>query len=161
MDEEKTKHVIKLPIDAFEERVTAEPKIICLEEELKELLYDLKTAVKDKTYIPQTATSKNPALSDDYIFDSEDEEEILNDLGTENFVAKIKDLGKGAVKRQSKGYPQEYLYVFQYPCRLWKREMSNISNTAENILIYIKINNRKIPYQQIFIISFHKNQPET
>ena len=29
---------------------------------------------------------------------------------------------------------------------------------SENVLIYIKINDRKIPYKKVFIISFHKNR---
>jgi len=29
---------------------------------------------------------------------------------------------------------------------------------SEDVLIYIKINNRKVPYKKVFIVSFHKNR---
>ena len=31
----------------------------------------------------------------------------------------------------------------------------------ENVLIYIKINSRKVPYNKVFVISFHKNNPKS
>ena len=61
-----------------------------------------------------------------------------------NFVGKIKDVGKGAKKRLEKGLPQEYLY--------------DSGIVKEKLIIYIKINNRKIPYKKVFIVSFHKNR---
>lgn len=30
----------------------------------------------------------------------------------------------------------------------------------EDILIYIKINNRKTPYNKVYVVSFHKNRPK-
>ena len=95
---------------------------------------------------------------DDYIFDSEDENIILKDLKEANFVGKIKDVGKGAKKRLEKGLPQEYLYVFKYPCELRRRDADDSGIVKEKLIIYIKINNRKIPYKKVFIVSFHKNR---
>ena len=75
-----------------------------------------------------------------------------------NFVGKIKDVGKGAKKRLEKGLPQEYLYVFKYPCELRRRDADESGIVKEKLIIYIKINNRKIPYKKVFIVSFHKNR---
>ena len=61
-------------------------------------------------------------------------------------------------KRLEKGLPQEYLYVFKYPCKLKRRDADYSGITNDNVLIYIKINDRKIPYKKVFIISFHKNR---
>lgn len=83
---------------------------------------------------------------------------VLKDLTEINFVGKIKDVGKGAKKRLEKGLPQEYLYVFKYPCKLKRRDADYSGITNDNVLIYIKINDRKIPYKKVFIISFHKNR---
>lgn len=83
---------------------------------------------------------------------------VLKDLTEINFVGKIKDVGKGAKKRLEKGLPQEYLYVFKYPCKLKRRDADYSGITNDNVLIYIKINDRNIPYKKVFIISFHKNR---
>ena len=109
MAKEKIGHVIKLPIDAIAESVDAEPKEPCTDAEVQNVLQDLHIAVNNKSYVPQTPTLENPALSDDYIFDSNDENLILKDLLKVNFVGKIKDVGKGAKKRLAQGLPQEYL----------------------------------------------------
>lgn len=83
---------------------------------------------------------------------------VLQDLAKENFVAKVWDLGKGAEKRKKMGYPQEYLYVFKYPCKLMRRDVQESGVSFENVLIYSKVNDRKIPSKQVFIVSFHKNR---
>ena len=114
MAEEKIGHLIKLPLDATNESVKAEPLVECSEKELSEVLRDLRIAVDEKNYIPQTPTKDNPALSDNYVFDTGDENFVLKDLKRENFVGKIKDLSKGAIKRKERGLPEEYLYVFKY-----------------------------------------------
>lgn len=159
MEDEKIGSFIKLSMDAFEESVSAEPKVSCTEEELFQILHDLSVAVNDKAYIPQTATRDNPSLSDDYIFNDNDESLILLDLTKANFVAKIKDIGKGAKNRIKQGLPQEYLYVFKYPCKLARRDAQESGIDSDRVLIYIKINVRKVPYKKVFIISFHKNRP--
>lgn len=160
MEEEKSGHFTKLPLDTIRENVDAEPKEPYTEAEIVSVLHDLRIAVDNKSYIPQTATAENPALSDDYIFDTDDENLVLKDLTQLNFVAKIKDVGKGAKRRMQQGYPQEYLYVFKYPCKLQRRDAQESNTDSENVLIYIKINNRKIPDKKLFIISFHKNRPK-
>ena len=103
---------------------------------------------------------QNHALSDDYIFDTNDENLVLKDIKRDNFVGKIKDLSKGAAKRRAKGFPEEYLYVFKYACRLMRRDAHSGAPEDEDILIYIKVNDRKIPYDKVFVISFHKNKPK-
>lgn len=158
MDDEQLGHLWKIPIESFKQRVEAKPQVHCSPSEIVQMLQDLYAAVENKVYVPQTPTPDNPALSDDYIFDTEDENLILKDLKEVNFVGKIKDLGKGATKRKEQGLPQEYLYVFQYPCRLLRRDAQESGMVSEDILIYIKINNRKTPYEKLFIISFHKNK---
>ena len=160
MAKEKTDHVTTLPIGAITEHVDAEPKEPCTAAELLNVLQDLNTAVDNGDYIPETPTADNPALSDDYVFDGEDENFILKDLTKANFVGKIKDIGKGAKKRLAQGYPQEYLYVFKYPCKLVRRDAQDSGVVSEDVLIYIKINNRKVPYKKVFIVSFHKNRPK-
>ena len=153
------KHVLKIPIESIEENVIAEPRIPCSEEEVQEVLQDLYLAVDNKTYIPAVSTEENPALSDYYVFNIDDEHEVLKDLRIENLVGKVKDLSKGAKKRRERGLPQEYLYVFKYACRLMKKEMDDTSSEPmlENVLIYIKINDRKIPEEKVIVVSFHKN----
>lgn len=158
MAEEKLGHLTKLPIEAISEEVLAEPKVKCPSSEVLSVLKDLKVAVENRDYQPQTPTEENPSLSDDYIFDTDDQNYILMDLTEINFVGKIKDVGKGAKKRLEKGLPQEYLYVFKYPCKLKRRDADYSGITNDNVLIYIKINDRKIPYKKVFIISFHKNR---
>ncbi len=148
----------KLPIGAIPETITANPQVPCTPSELNDVLIDLHQAVDNEDYISPTPTVDNPALSDDYIFDTEDQNLILKDLSMVNFVGKIKDLGKGATKRTQQGFPQEYLYVFQYPCKLMRRDAQSSGCIAEDVLIYIKINDRKIPYKKVIIISFHKNR---
>lgn len=160
MAEDKIGHLIKLPINAIGETVDAEPKEPYTEAEVLSVLNDLRVAVDTKSYVPQTPTVDNPSLSDDYIFDTNDENLVLKDLTMQNFVGKIKDVGKGAKKRLEKGLPQEFLYVFKYPCRLLRRDAQESEMDADNVLIYIKINDRQIPYKKIFIISFHKNRPK-
>lgn len=160
MQDDKMGHLIKLPIDAINENVYAEPKEPCTEAEIISILQDLRSAVDNMSYIPQTPTDDNPALSDDYIFDTEDENLVLKDITKLNFVGKIKDVGKGAKRRLQQGFPQEYLYVFKYPCKLARRDAQNSKINIENVLIYIKINDRKIPQKKLFVVSFHKNRPK-
>ena len=157
---ETSEHLRKLPIDAIEESVDATPAVACGEGELLLVLQDLAKAVDDGTYIPQTPTTDNSALSDDYVFNTSDENAILKDLSKENFVAKVRDVGKGAEKRKKMGYPQEYLYIFKYPCKLMRRDAEESGMSSENVLIYIKVNDRKIPEEKVFIVSFHKNRPK-
>lgn len=147
MDKEKLGHLVKLPINAIDEDISVEPIVQCPKSELLIVLQDLKFAVNRMDYVSATPTEENPALSDDYIFDTGDQNIILNDLNEVNFVGKIKDIGKGAKKRLAKGLPQEYLYVFKYPCRLQRRDADYSGIDNENVLIYIKINDRKIPYE--------------
>lgn len=161
MKDEKIGHLIKLPIDAIRENVDAEPKVPCTEEEVISVLHDLRIAVDNQSYIPQTPTEDNPALSDNYIFDINDENLVLKDLTRLNFVGKIKDVGKGAKRRMKQGLPQEYLYVFKYPCKLSRRDAQESGIKLDNVLIYIKINNRKVPNKKLFIVSFHKNRPKS
>jgi len=158
MAEERIGHLLKLSIESVKQKVEAKPLVPCLPTEVADVLKDLHTAVDDGSYIPQTPTEYNPSLSDEYIFDTEDENLILKDLKQDNFVGKVNDLSKGAEKRKEKGWPQEYLYVFQYPCKLTRRDADESGVVSENVLIYIKINNRKIPYEKVFIVSFHKNR---
>lgn len=76
------------------------------------MLKDLRRAVDERNYQPQAPTEENPALSDDYIFDSEDENIILKDLKEANFVGKIKDVGKGAKKRLERDCRKNiYMYL--------------------------------------------------
>lgn len=158
MDEDKIGNLEKLPINSIVEDVDAEPRIDCSEKEIIEVLHDLSVAVDAQDYVPQTATRDNPALSDDYIFNTNDENLVLKDLTKENFVGKVKDLSRGAAKRKSRGLPQEYLYVFKYPCKLLRRDELESGPVSENVLIYIKINDRKTPYKKVFVVSFHKNR---
>ncbi len=160
MPDKKVNHLSKLPIEAMKESVAAEPKELCTEEEVLSVLRDLRNAVDNMSYIPHTPTVDNPALSDEYIFDNNDEKLVLKDLTKLNFVGKIKDVGKGAKRRLKQGLPQEYLYVFKYSCKLLRRDAQESGINWENVLIYIKINNRKVPNKKIFIISFHKNRPK-
>lgn len=161
MEEGKTGNFEKLPINSFSEVVDAKPQVGCTEEEILEVLNDLSLAVDAKDYVIQTPTKENPSLSDDYIFDTNDENLILKDLSVENHVAKIKDLSKGALRRKCEGLPQEYLHVFQYSCNLKRRDAQESGISSEDILIYIKVNDRKIPYKKVFIISFHKNKKQS
>lgn len=158
--DEKLGHFTKLPLDAIGEHVDAEPKEICTEQELLAVLNDLNIAVDNRSYIPHTPTADNPALSDDYVFDAHDEMLVLKDLTKKNFVGKIKDIGRGAKRRILQGLPQEYLYVFQYPCTLARRDLPEGRTVSEDVLIYIKINDRKVPNEKLFIVSFHKNRPK-
>ena len=160
MQNNKKRHLIKIPIDEIKENVCAEPREPCTQEELSTILKDLRSAVDRKSYIPQTPTEDNPALSDDYIFDADDENLVLKDLTEMNFVGKIKDVGRGAIRRLRQGFPQEYLYVFKYPCKLARRDAQESGTNEEKVLIYIKINDRKVPEEKLFIVSFHKNRPK-
>lgn len=157
MAEEKLGHLTKLPIDAIKEVVSVKPQVECPKLEILGVLRDIKTAVDGRDYVPQAPTRDSPSLSDVYIFDTNDEELILKDLSSDNFVGKIIDVGKGAKKRLENGLPQEYLYVFKYPCKLQRRD-ADIDEDSDNVLIYIKINNRKVPYRKVIIVSFHKNR---
>lgn len=160
MPEIKIGHVVKLPLNAIDEVVDAMPLVACAPGEVKLVLSDLHKSVDKRDYIPQTPTVNNPSLSDDYIFDVNDEELILKDLTEEYLVGKIVDLSKGAQKRKARGFPQEYLYVFKYPCKLMRRDSKEDNIQTENILIYIKINFRTIPDKKVIIVSFHKNRPK-
>lgn len=158
MEEVRESNFKKISLDILKETVIAEPKVPCSEQEILDILHDLAAAVDAGDYVVQTPTGENPSLSDDYIFDIEDENRILRDLTPVDHVAKIRDLSKGAVKRRDKGLPQEYLHVFQYPCSLQRRDAQESRILNENILIYIKINVRRVPYEKVFVISFHKNR---
>lgn len=160
MEENRIGNVEKLPINSIVENVDANPKVAYTDQELEELFQDLAIAVDTKDYVPQTPTEDNPALSDYYIFTTNDQNLILKDLKKKNLVGKVLDRSKGAAKRKERGLPQEYLYVFQYPCKMLRRDAQESGINAENVLIYIKINNRKNPYKKIFIVSFHKNNPK-
>lgn len=157
MADEKLGHLTKLPIDSIKEVVLVKPQVECSKSEILRVLKDIKTAVGGRDYVPQAPTRDSPSLSDEYIFDTNDEELILKDLSSNNFVGKIIDVGKGAKKRLENGLPQEYLYVFKYPCKLQRRD-ADIDEDLDNVLIYIKINNRKVPYRKVIIVSFHKNR---
>jgi len=157
MAEGKLGHLTKLPIDAIKEVVSVKPQVECPKSEILGVLRDIKTEVDGRDYVPQAPTRDSPSLSDVYIFDTNDEELILKDLSSDNFVGKIIDVGKGAKKRLENGLPQEYLYVFKYPCKLQRRD-ADIDEDSDNVLIYIKINNRKVPYRKVIIVSFHKNR---
>ena len=122
MAEDKSGHPVKILVDTIKESVEAEPQVAYSEEEISEVLTDLYDAVNKKTYVSQTPTIDNPSLSDDYIFDTNDQNQVLKDLKKDNFVGKIKDLSKGAAKRKAKGFSEEYLYVFQYACKLKRRD---------------------------------------
>lgn len=95
--------VQKLSLSVIDETVDAEPKVEASQEEIKNVLNDLYVAVDKSEYIPQTPTEENPALSDDYIFDTKDQNFVLKDLEEDNFVAKIKDISKGGRKTKAKG----------------------------------------------------------
>ncbi len=151
-------HFKKVSLDSISETVEAKPEVTCNDAEVLSVLADLGSAVDDESYIPATPTEENPPLSDDYIFDKTDEKLILKDLALKNFVGKIKDVGKGAKKRLSRGLPQEYLYVFQYACELIRRDADISGIAKECVLIYVKINDRKVPDHVVFVVSFHKNQ---
>ncbi len=157
---ELREHVRKLPMNAIQESVSVEPQESYTEEEVRTVLKDLANAVKTSSYVPATPTEDKPALSDDYVFDAEDEKAILRDLTMENFVGKALDVGKGAKGRLARGLPQEYLYIFKYPCVLYRRDADGKDNSTENILVYIKLNDRKVPYEKVFVVSFHKNKPK-
>lgn len=158
MAEEQIGHLLKLSIGSIKQNIDAEPRVPHTKAEVDQVLHDLYISVDHKNYVPQTPTVENPALSDEYIFDTEDENLVLKDLKQENFVGKILDLSKGAKKRKKMGLPQEYLYVFQYPCKLIRRDADDSGIVSKNVLIYIKINNRKTPYEKVFIVSFHENR---
>ncbi|MEI3380310.1 MAG: hypothetical protein V8R43_01415 [Dorea sp.] len=100
MERGKSKHFVKLPLSSFPEQAEAEPQVPCTAEEIDMVLRDLTIAVKKENYIPATPTEENPALSEDYVFDTEDEKLILRELNSEHFVGKIKDVGKGARNRK-------------------------------------------------------------
>ena len=159
--DQKKGHFKPLPADAIPETVEAEPKVPCDDEEVLGVLADLKVAVEKEIYIPATSTKDTPALSDMYLFDEEDEKLILKNLELSNFVDKIVDVGKGAKKRMKNGFPQDYLYVFKYACVLSRRDVEIDGVAQENVLIYIKINDRKVPDHVVYIVSFHKNKPKS
>lgn len=64
--------VQKLSLSVIDETVDAEPKVEASQEEIKNVLNDLYVAVDNSENIPQTPTEENPALSDDFIFDTKD-----------------------------------------------------------------------------------------
>lgn len=157
--DQKKGHVKPLPINSITENVVVRPKVTCNNSEVQAVISDLRKAVIDESYKPAIPTSETPSLSDDFIFDKEDEKNVLQSLELENFVGKAIDLSKGAKKRKALGLPQEYLYVFKYPCELIKRDSDKSGTNKENVLIYIKINDRTTPYQAVFVVSFHRNNP--
>lgn len=161
VESSEASHVVPLDLCSITEPVVARPAVTCTNEELSEVIEKVNIAGKTGDYIPQTPTVENPALSDDYIFDTADQNLILEQLNSTNFVGKVVDKSKGAVKRQAKGYPAEYLYIFKYPCRLKRRDALSSGVPTDDVLIYIKINNRKIPYERLIVVSFHKNHPKS
>lgn len=147
----------ELPLEAIEEPIVARPLVSYKVDEVEDVLEKLREAVDNENYIPQKATEKNPALSDEYIFETQDQNQILKNLKVKNLVGKVKDKGEGAKKRETKGFPPEFLYVFKYACILKRRDADITGNEQENVLVYIKINARKIPRDVMIIVSFHKN----
>jgi hypothetical protein len=150
-------HFRKLPMTGVNERVSAEPKVACTEMEKQMLLADIHEAAETGDYKPALPTEDNPSLARDYIFDSNDEANILKDLKAENFIAKVKDKSKGAKKRKAKGLPEEFLYVFAYPCELDCRSEEDGKTSKKELIIYIKINDRREPIKQVIVVSFHEN----
>ena len=141
----------------IDNEVEVRPMVLCTETEIQDIVKELHKSVEKKDY-KIAISNKNRALFEKYVLDSRDAEQILLDLQETDFVGKIVDVGKGAKKRLEKGLPQEYLYVFQYPCELKRRDAEESGIEEERILIYIKINHRVVPYDQVFIISFHENE---
>ncbi len=160
MDEARlTGHIRKLSINSINEKVSASPVVPCTQLDLQMVLASLKLAVETNSYYPVYASKDNPVLPDEYVFDAEDEKAVLKDLTSANFVAKIVDTSDSSKKRKRQGLPQEYLYVFKYPCELMRLDAQTSGVSTENVLVYIKIINRIIPSQKVLIISFHKNIP--
>lgn len=95
MAEEKLGHLTKLPIEAISEEVLAEPKVKCPSSEVLSVLKDLRVAVENRDYQPQTPTEENPSLSDDYIFDTDDQNYILMDLQKLILLGRSRMLEKG------------------------------------------------------------------
>jgi len=148
-------NIVKVSFDDYDELVTAEPQVQCSEDELNLVLNDIYNAVTNGTYIFPFDDRNN--LFDEYIFKPKDQDYILKDLSKENFVGKIKDLSKGSLKRKEKGYPDEYLFVFKYACKVFRKEDIN-KTSQEKIMIYIKINDRKNPNNVLIVVSFHRNR---
>ena len=111
MGDENLRHLVKLTMDSFARSVSARPSVPCTRAEVDKVLLELNAAVDDGSYIPETPTVDNPALSDDYIFTPEDKDYVLKDLSQHNFVGKVKDVGKGAKKRLSRGC-RKSIYMF-------------------------------------------------
>ncbi len=153
-------HFRKLPMTGVYEQVSAGPKVACTEIEKQLVLADIHKAAEEGNYKPALPTEDNPSLSRDYIFDSNDEANVIKDLKVENFIAKIEDIGKGAEKRKAKGLPKEFLYVFAYPCELVYRLEVDNKIVKKELIIYIKINDRKEPIKQVIVVSFHENHPK-
>ncbi len=154
MEEGKTGNFEKLPINSFSEVVVAKPQVGCTEEEILEVLNDLSLAVDAKDYVIQTPTKENPSLSDDYIFDTNDENLILKDLSVENHVAKIKDLSKGALRRKCEGLPQEYLHVFQYSCNLKRRDAQESGISSEDISFILRLMTERYRTKKFLLFPF-------
>lgn len=102
MDNDKSKHFTELSLDAFTECAEADPKVPYTADELEMVLRDLVNAVVEESYITATPTVDNPALSDDYVFDSEDEKTILKSIGIQHFVGKNSRCGKRCCQTQEK-----------------------------------------------------------
>ena len=47
--------------------------------------------------------------------------------------------------------------MFKYACRLSRLDVNTSGVEYDKVLIYIKINSRKIPINKVYIVSFHKN----
>ncbi len=143
--------------DLIDDRIDVRPEAPYTEAEVQDIVKELHKSVENKDY-KITYSDKYKALFEKYVLESRDTDKILLDLQDTDFVGKIVDVGKGAKKRLEKGLPQEYLYVFQYPCELKRRDAEESGIEEERILIYIKINHRIVPYNLVFIISFHENE---
>ena len=143
--------------DLIDDQIDVRPEAPYTEAEVQDIVKELHKSVENKDYTI-TYSDKNRALFEKYVLESSDIDKILLDLQETDFVGKIVDVGKRAKKRLEKGLPQEYLFVFQYPCELKRRDAEESGIEEERILIYIKINHRKVPYNRVFIISFHENE---
>ena len=157
MTDEPKHHVCKLSLEECSEPVYARPKVDCTREEVTSVLQELRKAVKAHNYVPPSPRGDELDLWMEYLLDDKDIDGILMDLNEENFVGKVKDMSKGGKHREKRGFPPEFPYVFKYYCKLIRRD-SGAKIARDNVLIYIKINNRVVPNHIVFVISFHKNR---
>lgn len=149
-------NIVKVSFDDYDEEVTAEPQVPCSEQEVLSVLNDIYIAVNnDSYYCPRD--ERNYSFFSYFNINKKEQDFILKDLTYSNFVAKIKNLNENSKARKLKGYPDEYLYVFKYPCEIYKRDDIKLL-FPQKVMIYIKINNRKIPNKIVIVVSFHENR---